>query len=232
MDDHQTFSKYVKGYAITHPGQLHVLEAGCGRKWGLDMAGIDFHLTGVDINPESLRLRQEVVGDLDTAILGDLRNVELPRHTYDVVYCSFLLEHVPGADEVLNHLRQALKPGGLMLLRMPDRDSVYGFAARHTPHRTHVWYKRHIRRAPHAGEPGYGPFPVVYDKVISLRGIAGFCARHNLTVLYLGTDNRYVQKDFKALAPLAELLFRSIAKLSRGRLTAEHNNLAFVIQAE
>lgn len=230
--DIEIFSKYVRDYAASHPQPLNILEAGCGRRWGLDMTGIDFRLVGVDINAESLRLRREVVGDLDLGIVGDLRTVSFPMRTFDIAYCSFLLEHIEGAEAVLDRLLKALKPGGLLLLRMPDRDSIYGFAARHTPHRSHVWYKRHLRGAPHAGEPGYGPFPVVYDPIVSLRGMSEFLSKRGLTVLHLSTDNSYVKKDFKAAAPLVSAVFRGIAMLSRDRLTADHNNLAYVIRGK
>jgi hypothetical protein len=35
---------------------------------------------------------------------------------------------------VLGRLIPAIRPGGLLLLRIPDRDSVYGFATRHSPY--------------------------------------------------------------------------------------------------
>ena len=75
-------------------GQIRVLEAGCGQKWGLKPEGLDLHITGVDTDAEAMRIRQETVKDLQTAIVGDLRDVELPAGEFDVVYCSYVLEHV------------------------------------------------------------------------------------------------------------------------------------------
>ena len=43
----------------------NILEAGCGRKWPLDLAGVDYKLTGVDIDEHGLALRKEQQHDLD-----------------------------------------------------------------------------------------------------------------------------------------------------------------------
>jgi hypothetical protein len=53
-------------------GPLEILEAGCGRSWPLELAGIDYRLTGIDLDAEALRLRVKSVGDLHEAIVGDL----------------------------------------------------------------------------------------------------------------------------------------------------------------
>ena len=89
-----------------------------------------------------MRMRLEEAGDLDEVIVGDLRAVSLMPGSYDVVFSSFVLEHVEGAEAVLDRLVPAIRPGGLLLLRIPDRDSVYGFVTRHSPHWLRVQYKR------------------------------------------------------------------------------------------
>jgi SAM-dependent methyltransferase len=229
--DETIFAEHVREYAGGLSRPIQILEAGCGRRWGLDMSGIDFHLTGVDINADSMRLRMDTLGDLHEAIVGDLRTVDLKTEAYDVVYCSFVLEHVEGAELVLDRLTKALRPGGLLLLRIPDRDAVYGFLARHTPHRSHVWYKRHIRKSRLAGTPGHGPFPVVYDDVVSARGITDYCARNGLTVAYAGTDNAHL-RFFGRLEPVVDLGLHAFAALSFGHLTADHANLSYVLKRD
>ena len=39
-------------------------------------------------------MRRTVQKDLHKAILGDLRTLHLPNDAYDVVYSSFVLEHI------------------------------------------------------------------------------------------------------------------------------------------
>ncbi len=225
-DDLTCFEEHVR----TRSGPLVILEAGCGRRWALDLAGVDYRLVGVDINAESMRLRQEVVGDLDDAIVGDLRTVPLEPQAYDVVFCSFVLEHVQDAEQVLTRLVEALKPKGLLLLRVPDRDAVYGWLARHTPHKTHIWYKRVVQRSKHAGTLGHGPFPVVYDPIVSWRQLERYCATHSLTILDAMSTNGHLAFFPPVVRQVVDLGFHGIAKASKGRLTAEHANLSLVIQ--
>lgn len=116
-------TKAVTDYLVDRQ-PLDVLDAGCGRMWSWDL-GLDFRLTGVDDDADALRLRQETTGDLTEAIVSDLRTVDLRPETYDLVHCAYVLEHVNGADQVLDRMRKALAPGGVMVLKIPDRASVY-----------------------------------------------------------------------------------------------------------
>lgn len=224
--DLDVFARHVRALS----GPLTILEAGCGRRWALELEGVDYRLVGVDINAASMKLRQSVVGDLDEAIVGDLRTVPLEAGRYDVVFCSFVLEHVEDAELVLSRLVSALKPAGLLLLRIPDRDAVYGWLARHTPHRSHVWYKRVIRGSKHAGSPGHGPFPVVYDSIVSWRELQEYCAEHGLTIVDAMSTNGHLAFFPRGVRQLINLGFHAIATTSRGRLTADHANLALVIR--
>lgn len=223
--DSELFERRIRKYHQSTQGPLRILEAGCGRRWTLDLTGVDFHLTGVDLNADGIHART----DLDEAIVGDLRTVSLPAGCYDIVYSSFVLEHVASAEQVLDTMIAALRPGGLLLLRIPDRDSVFGFAARHSPHWLRVQYMRRIRGAKLAGTPGRGPFPCVYDHVVSWRGINAYCAAHALQITDACSANFYLDA-LGRLAKPADRVLRLIAAMSAGRLTADHSNLAFVIR--
>jgi SAM-dependent methyltransferase len=227
--DLEIFETRIREYAATQSGALRILEAGCGRRWYLDLEGIDFHLAGVDLNSDALRIRTEQVGDLDEAIVGDLREVTLEPELYDVIYCSFVLEHVTGAEQVLDRLLAALKPGGMLLLRVPDGDSVYGFLARRSPFWLHVQYKRRILRNKLAGKPGHGPFPTVYDSVVSWKGITAYCDRHGVEVADAYSSNFHLDL-FRGAATIADRGMQLVSKASRGRLTADHSNLSLVIR--
>jgi SAM-dependent methyltransferase len=223
--DSKLFERRIREYAESSPGTLRILEAGCGRRWNLDLTGVDFQLIGVDLNADAMRMRS----DLDEAIVGDLRTVALPIDAYDVVYSSFVIEHVAGAEQVLDKMIAALRPGGLLLVRFPDRDSVFGFITRHTPHRLHVQYIRRIRGGKLAGTPGRGPFPSVYDKVVSWRGMTQYCTSHGLQIVDACSSNFYLSA-FGRFAAVTDRALRLVAALSLGRLTANHSNLALVIR--
>lgn len=227
--DTELFECRIREYHQRCPRKLRILEAGCGRRWNLDLSGIDVHLTGIDIDADSVQLRMGEAGDLDDAIVGDLREVALPPGSFDITFSSFVLEHVAGAEQLLDRLVAAVRPGGLVLLRIPDRDSVFGFLTRHTPHWVHVQYWRRIRGIEQAGRPGFGPFPVVYDGVVSWRGMTAYCKLNGLEIIDAYSSNFHL-RSWGGRAAMVDYGLRSMALLSFGRLTADHNNLAFVIR--
>lgn len=207
---------------------LRVLEAGCGKRWLLRPDGVALHITGVDTDAAALRIRREQQHDLDSEIVGDLRSVPLPEAAFDVVYCSYVLEHVAGAEQVLDRFVPALRPGGRLIVRVPDGESVYGFLTKHSPHRVHVLYKRYVERKPNAGKPGYAPYPTVYDPVVSVRGLRSWAAAHQLEVVEEYATNFYL-RVFGPFERFVALGLRLIARLSGGRLSATHNNIGFVL---
>jgi SAM-dependent methyltransferase len=210
-------------------GVVRVLEAGCGNRWVLTPRSDAVHITGVDTDADALRIRREVQGDLDEEIVGDLRTLALPPESFDVVYCSYVLEHVAGAEGVLDRFVACLRPGGRLIVRVPNGDSVYGFLTRHSPHRVHVLYKRYIERKPDAGKPGHAPYPTVYDKVVTLRGLRAWADRNGLEVLQEFGTNTYL-RVFGPLEPVVAVVLRAIAAVSRGRLSASHNNICLIFQ--
>ena len=221
-------AEHVRRKASPHR-PLNILEAGCGNSWDLDLAGVPYVLTGVDVDEAGLHLRMTEQGDLDEAIVGDLRTVVLEENRYDVIYNSFVLEHIEEAERALDNFLRWVKPGGLILLRLPDRHSVYGFLTRVTPFWVHVLYKRHVEGNPSAGQPGFGPFPTVHDRIVSRRGIHAWCARHGLTIRAEYGSNDF----FNAIGPFAlpaKIMLKGLHLLSLGRLAADHTNLTYVIE--
>ncbi|MGH9955766.1 MAG: methyltransferase domain-containing protein, partial [Pyrinomonadaceae bacterium] len=94
-----------------------------------------------------------------------------------VIYNSFVLEHIEDASQVLQNSTRWLKPGGIVVLKIPDPDSVCGFITRVTPHWFHVFYYRYLLGARNAGKPGYAPYTIDYRS----SPVAGFenSARNN-----------------------------------------------------
>jgi SAM-dependent methyltransferase len=210
-------------------GAIKIIEAGCGRAWSLSLEGVDYHLTGIDADTEALQARREEAGDLDEALAGDLRTVLLDAESYDVAYCAFVLEHIHGARDVLDRLTDALRPGGLLIVRIPDRDTVWGFVTRMTPFRLHVLYRRWLAGDKNAGRPGHAPYPTAYDKEISHRGMNAYCAERGLEVLDEYSSGFYLQ-DIGRMRYVVAPMVRMIGALSFGRIQWTHNNLNFVIR--
>lgn len=209
---------------------LRILEAGCGTTWPLRLEGVEYQLTGVDVDRNALEVRQRTARPTDRLLYGDLRErSQFPAEQFDVIYNSFVLEHVDGAERVLDNFMYWLAPGGTLILRIPDRDSVYGFVTRMTPFWFHVFYKKHVRKMPNAGKPGYDPFPVFYDDVVSRRGIHRYCAARGLKVYDEAGSASYLPKH--GLQALVSWTFvRLVSLLSLNKLSWRYNNLTFVIE--
>jgi SAM-dependent methyltransferase len=208
---------------------LRILEAGCGNRWPLKLT-VPYTLTAVDIDANALEIRKAKMRDLDQVFVGDLRTADLvPEGQFDVIYNSFVLEHVQGAEQVLDNFFRWLKPGGLLVVRFPDRNSVYGFLTRITPFWSHVLLKRYVYGSKTAGKPGFDPYPTVYDRVVSRQGMHEYCRRNGHGIKDETGYANYLPRK-APLNTLSRLLVRIVSLLSMGRLDWRHNNLTFVIQ--
>ncbi|WP_225993709.1 class I SAM-dependent methyltransferase [Actinomadura rudentiformis] len=134
VNDGDLFSERARQYAQDKPLQrLHILEAGCGWGRGLDLGDRERQVTGVDLDAPALRAHTSRRTDLDAWHLGDLRTVPMPPRAYDIVHATYLIERVPNAELVLDRFVAALKPGGLLLIRIRDRNTAFGFLDRTLP---------------------------------------------------------------------------------------------------
>lgn len=205
--------------------ELNILEAGCGPSWPLKLHGIKFKLTGVDLDRHALDRRQRVTKDLDEAIIDDLRYVDFGDRKFDVIYNAFVLEHVEDAAMVLENFSRWLKPGGLLILKLPDRDAVFGFLTRMTPFWFHVLYHKYALRRKGAGKSGFGPYPTHYDEVVSRRGIHRFCESHRFSI----TNERGLCTYAMESRRLVTAIAMAVSTLSLGTLPWQHNNLTYVL---
>jgi SAM-dependent methyltransferase len=203
------------------PQPLQILEAGCGRYWPLRLS-VPYTLTGLDMDPDALAARS----DLRHAVVGDLRFAEFPPQSFDVIYCSFVLEHVSGAQQVLERFERWLKPKGVLIIKVPDHSSAFGFVTRMTPLWFHVAYYRYVIGYKEAGTPGHGPYRTYYDEVISQSGLRRFCDERGLRGLRVYRLCSYVRHRVVVAAAFV------ISMLSAGRLAWRHNYLLYIIRRE
>lgn len=210
---------------------IQILEAGCGQRWPIKLDGAEYHLTGVDQDKHALALRQQIQRDLHETIVGDLRTVDLGSGRFDVVYSAFVLEHVPGAEKVLESFVRWLRPGGIVVLRVPDPYSVYGFLSRSSPHWIHVFYYRWLLGNRNAGKPGHAPYPTYYDRSVSRRGIREFCVKNGLSI-ELEVGDGYWRPGRGILRIMIAAVTRLMSLLSFGRLSHTHTNLLYILRAQ
>lgn len=223
------FARYARDYVTGHDGhQIMILQAGCTTADGdlgvgvLREAGADIVVSLIDDDQPVTRAAIGMDESLAGCVQGDLRTVPLPPRSYDIVLCALLLQRIEHAELVLDRLVAAIRPGGLLLLRFSDRDSSAGFLDRVMPlaARNAVWRKRR------PGRPG--PYPAVYERLSSARGVQAYALKREL-----------VLAERQALGGLAGGLAeprgflaaqKLVAWLSRGRLTAAHEDLVYVLR--
>ncbi len=208
---------------------LEILEAGCGTKWPLQLDGVAYTLTGIDCDEEALRMRCRDRCDLDQPVQGDLRSVDVAPASFDVIYSAFVLEHVIDAQMVLDRFVRWMRPGGLLILRLPDRSSASGFVTRVTPFWFHVFYYRRIAGFSQAGMPGHAPYPVVYDDIISLKGLRAWAAEQNLRIVFeCGLAPKIL--GGKIISTSAHIGLRILSGCSLGRLSNRYHNFTIALE--
>ena len=152
------FRRWAGDYAAERPGQpITVLLAGAvtaDGDLGLGaLAGTGAGLALLDDDQPVTRAAAATRPALSGCALGDLRTVPLPPRSFDIVGCTGLLERIEHTELVLDRLVAALKPGGLLLLQVRDRDSAAGFLDRALP----GWLRAAIWRRHRPGAAGAAP---------------------------------------------------------------------------
>jgi len=97
--------------------QARVLDAGCGRGGVIELYAEKVgQAVGLDTDFVSLRehrcLKQLVVGSLAT--------MPFPRDLFDLIVCSWVVEHLEEPDAVFREMARVLKEGGHLLLLTPN----------------------------------------------------------------------------------------------------------------
>jgi SAM-dependent methyltransferase len=87
------------------------------------LVGATGRVTAVDLDPRMVSTLAETEPNLDVVRL-DLTLEALPGHTYDLVHTRYLLMHLPGRDELLLKLLDAVRPGGWLLIEEGDGFNV------------------------------------------------------------------------------------------------------------
>ena len=225
------FAEPLRDYVLSKLGHpLTILQAGCLaplRELGLghlETGGFEVSVSVVDTDDPNAREVLKQTGDTyDEVIMGDLRTVRLPPRGFDIVYCAQLLEHVAHVELVLDRLTSALRPGGLLLIRAADRDSASGLVDRllPAPARHAIW--RRMR----PGVPG--PFPAVYEKTVSERGISSYALLRGLVIDHHARE-RTLPASPPRLSSSVRVMCAIISRLSRGRYVDEHDELLYVIR--
>jgi 2-polyprenyl-3-methyl-5-hydroxy-6-metoxy-1,4-benzoquinol methylase len=89
-------------------------------------------VSGVDIEPVYLdhsRPMLEKYPHLSLKV-DDMTDSKLPAHSFDLILCTEVIEHIPDSKRALGEMHRLLKPGGVLILSTPQRYSPLELAAK------------------------------------------------------------------------------------------------------
>jgi len=161
---------------------VRVLEAGCGSASHLDF-GNKARLVGIDIS--EIQLHRNAL--LHEKILGDVQHYNLPSESFDVIVCWDVLEHLPLPELAVRRFSHAIKPGGLIILKLPNVLSVKGLVTKFFPHWVHVLAYRHFYGDKNAGKNDNPPFKTFLRFHISATSLQNQGAQLGLRSAYVST---------------------------------------------
>jgi len=190
-----------------------VLEAGCGRfKHFAYPAGTV--LSGLDISQRQLDLNE----NLSERILGDVQTYQTTR-TFDATVSMYVLEHLAHPRRALQNLLQWTRPGGIIVIGVPNVLSLRGLVTKFTPFWAHeLAYKLIYRR-------DISPFPTTLKFSIAPRALGDFFAGHE--IVFQGFGQEKIRPPFGYVYDLLICLLRV---LSLGRYHPENMNFFLVVQ--
>ncbi len=220
----EMFAQSVRDYAYSSVGRpISLLQAGCVTSLD-ELALGKLRDSGFEINVVSVdQDHPEAMGNSPDGVTGDLRTIPLPPRSFDIVHCSQLLDRISHVPLVLDRLCAALRPGGILLLRIKDRDCAAGFLDRVLP----GWVRRALWTRLYPGQPG--PFRPVYEPTASVRGIEAYILMRGLVIAQRKTARTLPAEPARPSRCLG-LMRSMVAVASRGRLTDAHDEALFVIR--
>jgi ubiquinone/menaquinone biosynthesis C-methylase UbiE len=112
-----------------------LLEVGCGPGIMLpDLLAMGFEVRALDLSTEMIRRAEQRMNGQPLArrcrlAVGDVEQLEFGEGAFDAVVAMGVLEYLPACDAALREMVRVLRPGGLLVLTVPNRAAAYHLAS-------------------------------------------------------------------------------------------------------
>lgn len=213
--EEQNLQTFLDAEVFRRPS-LRVLEAGCGSASNLRLPD-QVWLVGVDISEKQLARNTA----LHEKIVGDIQRYEFPPDSFDAIICWDVLEHLAQPELALRQFARAIKPGGSVILKLPNVLSLKGLVTKFLPHKIHVLIYRYIYGDKNAGKNDTVPFKTYLRFCISAGAIKKQSAQLGLQTAYFATldagDLEWLQRQ-KAVHHIYMTVRKIVSVLSLRRL--------------
>ncbi len=111
---------------------MHAADFGCGSGTMTRLlaaeVGPSGSVTGIDVHAAQLEQARVLCEEEDLTntrfVHADACDTRLPQNTFDLVYCRFLLLHLPSPEACLKEMWRVLKPGGILVAEDGDLASA------------------------------------------------------------------------------------------------------------
>jgi SAM-dependent methyltransferase len=209
--------------------RLRVLEAGCGSISYVRFPP-DAHIVGIDISEAQLRKNTY----LHEKLLGDIETYDLPHSGFDAIVCWNVFEHLPHPEWALDRFADALRPGGLIVLALPNALSFKGLITKFTPFWFHVWVTRHLVGRKLAGTEGNPPFPTFMRLSIAPQRLMRSAGERGLTTVYFSLFEDNKQRTIRRKLRITGIRWRLVQNLvkvvSFGKIETARAQCILVLQ--
>jgi ubiquinone/menaquinone biosynthesis C-methylase UbiE len=157
------------------PG-TRVLDVGCGTgRHLLELSRYPGHFVGLDMARDDLKVfgnylgvtkQQGGVQATIDMVQGDGERLPFPDGAFDHVICTETLEHVPDDGAIVSELMRVLRPGGILVISVPDEYSerlLWRFSPRYRNHpggHVRIYQRKRIKAL--LSEGGAPPYATDY----------------------------------------------------------------------
>ena len=128
------FGEYVARNYLPHlggfsPAAAEVLDIGCNKGYLLAvLAGSGYQrLNGIDLSPVDVEQAGRVVPTAQVRCVDAFAYLGERSGRFDIIFIKAVVEHVPKAETLplLEAIHRALKPGGVVLVDVPNMDWLF-----------------------------------------------------------------------------------------------------------
>ena len=154
-----------------------ILDVGCGDGRLLKQLN-DIDRFGLDISSDYLRsLSTENI----TLCLSRVEDMPYKDNYFDIITCTDVLEHVEDFNEALRNIVRVLKPGGLLLIRVPYREELGIYFQEDYP-----YYFAHLRNFDENN------LRLILEKVFRLRSLTSAMV-HSFALLFISRSHCFLE---------------------------------------